>query len=346
MAIADLRPSHKTSALPRRGRGRPSAAATEVWQDQITAFCETVLEIQSRLDFAVSSRGWAYLLEGERFINKDEIDQAQALINDCRKSGALPLDICSEDGKRAAENLEHIDPDPQEEAASIFDNVRTAQNFYTPFSFWDDLPVYVQMGVEKSDLRNLFKTDCAKFCVPIANVGGWGDLHVRAGFMRRFADKEAEGKQCVLLYCGDFDPGGLNISNFLRANFEDMARAVGWSPDNLIIDRFGLDYDFIEREGLTWIDNLITSQGEYPLDDPRHFDHRKSYVQDYLAAYGAHKVEANALVTRPEAGRDLCRRAILKYVPASAPRRYLKKLKPIRSELRREIERLLAEAGS
>jgi hypothetical protein len=343
--ISGLTLPDKATVLPRRGRGRPSAAAAAARQAQIAAFCETVLEIQSRLDFAVSSRGWAYLLEGERLIDKDEIDQAQALINDCRKSGDLPLDICAEDGKRAADNLEDIDPDPQERAADILDYVRTAQDDYTPFSFWDGLDVYVQMAVEKSDLKSLFLSTCAEFYVPIANVGGWGDLNVRAGFMQRFAEQEAAGKQCVLLYAGDFDPGGLNISNFLRPNFEDLSGAVGWSPESLIIDRFGLDYDFIEREGLTWIDNLITSQGEYPLDDPRHPDHRKSYVQDYLAAYGARKVEANALVTRPEAGRELCRQAILKYVPASAPRRYLKRLKPLRAELRREIERLLAGAS-
>ena len=68
------------------------------------------------------------------------------------------------------------------------------------------------MATEKSNLKNLFSKVCAEFCVPIANVGGWGDLNVRAGFMQRFKEKEAEGKECVLLYCGDFDPGGLQIS--------------------------------------------------------------------------------------------------------------------------------------
>jgi hypothetical protein len=332
--------------LPRRGRGRPSAAAAEAWNEQVTAFCATILEIRSRLDFDVGSRDWAYLLEGDRFINKDEMDAAQKLINDCRKSGDLPLDICAEDDKRAAENLEYIDPDPQERAADIFDDVRTAQDDYTPFSFWDDLDVYVQMAVEKSSLKSLFSPTCAEFCIPISNIGGWADLNVRAGFMRRFKEKEAEGKQPVLLDCTDFDPGGLQISDFLRSNFEDMAHAVEWSPDNLIIDRFGLNYDFIEREGLTWIDNLITSKGEYPLDDRRHPDHYKPYVQTYLRKYGVRKVEANALVKRPEAGRKLCRQAILKYVPADAPRRYLKKLKPFRAALRREIGRLLAEGAS
>jgi hypothetical protein len=330
------------SLLPKLPQHRPSAAAKAAYEDGVAAFCAAILEVQSRLDFAVGSRGWAYILEGDRFINKGEIDAAQDLINACRKNGSLPLNICSEDDKRGAENLESLDSDPQDKAAAIFNYVQTAQNYYTPFSFWDDLDTYVQVAVEKSSLKNLFAKVCGEFCIPIANVGGWGDLNVRAGFMQRFKRKEAEGKRCVLLYFGDFDPGGLHISNFLRSNLEDLSHAVRWSPDDLVIDRFGLDYDFIEQQGLAWIENLATTNGKYPLNDRRHPDHLKPYVQDYLHAYGARKVESDALLKRPEEGRELCRQAILKYVPALAPRRYRKKLKPVRAELRHELDRLLS----
>ena len=122
--------------------------------------------------------------------------------------------------------------------------------------------------------------------------------------MERFAEWEADGKQCVLLYCGDHDPGGLHISDFLRANLQDLEKSVGWSPRNLIIDRFGLDFDFTEANGLTWIDNLETSSGR-SLADPKHPDHKKPYVQSYLKRFGERKVEANALVARPEAGHEL-----------------------------------------
>jgi hypothetical protein len=298
-------------------------------------------KLPRRLDFSVGSRGWAYLLEGDRFIDKDEIDAAQALINVCRKNGDLPLDISSEDEKRAAENLEEIDADPEERAAALFDYIQTAENYYTPFSFWDDLDTYVQTATEKSNVKNLFEKVATEFHIPIANVGGWADLNVRAGFMQRFAEKEAEGKRCVLLYFGDFDPGGLHISSKLHSNFDDMARAVGWSPRFLEIDRFGLDYDFIERNGLTWIENLATSKGEYPLNDRRHRDHSKPYVQSYLRKYGVRKVEADALLKVPELGRALCRQAILKYVPADAPRRYRAKLKPVRLQLREALDQLL-----
>ena len=49
--------------------------------------------------------------------------------------------------------------------------------------------------------------------------------------------------------------------------------------------RFGLNADFIDRHGLTWIDNLETSSGQQ-LDDPDHDDHDKEYVQDYIARFG------------------------------------------------------------
>lgn len=329
------------SLLPKLPAHRPSATVKRDYERLVLAFCSRLIEVRSSLDFEVGSRGWAYILEGERAIDKDEIDTAQKLINDARKAGYLPLDFCSEDGKRAADNLEEIEPPPAKRAAEIVRYVRTAEQYYTPFSFWNDLNVFVQMAVEKSNLKYLFAKTCEEFCVPIANVGGWADLNVRGGFMQRFREKEAEGKRCVLLYFGDFDPGGLHISNTLRSNFEEMGRATGWSPGNLVIDRFGLDIDFIERNNLTWIDNLATAKGDYPLNDRRHPDHNKPYVQEYLRAHGVRKVESDALLKNPEAGRELCRQAILKYVPASAPRRYLNKLKPFRAELRREIDRLL-----
>jgi len=161
--------------------------------------------------------------------------------------------------------------------------------------------------------------------------------------MRRFKKWEARGKQCILLYAGDHDPGGLAISDFLRSNIEELAKAVDWSPDNLIIDRFGLDYDFIEANGLTWIDNLETSSCRN-LADPKHPDHFKPYVQNYLKRFGARKVEANALVARPEAGRQLCRRSILRYVPESAIADYRQRVTVQREKLREAIiARMAAE---
>jgi len=265
--------------FPRRGRGRQGVAAEALYREQRSAFCDHLLEIRSRLDFEIGARGWGYILENEGVITKDELDACERLITECRKSGELPLDICASDESRAAENLEQLDEnDPTEKAQVILDWIAQAHRFYTPLSFWEFQSCYVEILVEKIDLKSLFSPTCAEFNVPIANTKGWSDLNSRAAMMRRFGEWEGRGKRPVLLYCGDHDPAGLNISAFLRSNLAELADATGWSPDNLIISRFGLNADFIERHGFPWIENLITSSGGR-LDDPKHPDHGKDYVQ-------------------------------------------------------------------
>ena len=323
--------------LPKRRPGRQSDAAVIEYEEKVAEFCSLILQIKSTMDFDVGSRGWCYILE-HHGLRKGDFGAAEKLITDCRKSGALPLDICAEDESRKTVGLQVLDdPDVAREAASWIDYITNdVHKNYTPVGFWDDLDTYVEVAVEKLDLRNLFEAPCAEFHVPIQNFKGWSDLNARAAMMRRFAEHEAAGRRCVLLLCGDHDPGGLHITDTMRKNLADLSGAVGWTPDNLIITRFGLNADFIDRHGLTWIDNLETSSGGQ-LDDPKHDDHDKRYVQDYIARFGVRKCEANALVVEPEIGRDLCRDAILQYVPADAPARYRRKLDRERAKLRQEI---------
>jgi hypothetical protein len=95
-AITDIPPvAQAIDGLPKRPRGRPSAAAELEYREQVAAFCALILQI----DFAVGSRGWCYLLE-RHGLRKGGFDAAQRLINECRRSGELPLDICAEDASR------------------------------------------------------------------------------------------------------------------------------------------------------------------------------------------------------------------------------------------------------
>jgi len=332
-------------ALPPRKRGRLSEAEQQRYDAQLRQWCEGIVEINSTLDFKVSSRGWCYILE-EHGLSKGDFDKAERLINSCRKKGLLPVDICSEDDGRQAEHLESIDDEtPTEFAQSWIDYLGRAHTRYCPISFWEDLDVYVQMTVEKIDLKSLFSSECRPFHIPLSNISGWNDINSRVAIMRRFAHWEQRGKRCVLLHCGDHDPGGLHISEFLHSNLNDLENTVGWSPENLHIDRFGLNYGFIRRHRLTWIDNLITGSGG-DLADRSHPDHFKPYVQNYLAEFGARKVEANALVVRPEAGRKLCRDAILKYVPTTAIAKFEWRLKLRQAQARHEIARLMSGTAS
>lgn len=336
----------KVVTLPSRGRGRPSPAAQTQYDDDVLVFCGFIRTIASRLDFTVGSRGWCYLLEQAGAIDKTQFDAAQTLINDCRKDGRLPLDICADDSARAFQHIERLDDDDADaHAALLLDALRGWVDDYLPFSYWDDKPVYIQMLVEKADLIGLFSPVCERYHVPLANARGRADLNQRADAMRRFKEWDGRGKQCVLLYCGDFDPSGVQISGELRQNFADLSAAVGWTPDNLLIDRFGLNYDFIEANRLTWIDNLQTGNPNTPsLDNLKHPDHQKPYVQTYIQQYGVRKVEANALVARPREGRQLCEGAILRWLGnAESPEKYEARLAPYRRQLSRAVRGRLGD---
>jgi hypothetical protein len=165
--------------------------------------------------------------------------------------------------------------------------------------------------------------------------------------MRRFQYQEGRGERgnhnCVLLYCGDHDPIGLKMSENLMDNLVELSGAVGWSPEGLTIERFGLNADFIERHGLTWVDNLETSSGG-DLADPGHKWHNHRFVQDYISEFGARKCEANALVVRPDAGRDLCRKTIEKYLDLDAIPAYEEWLKEQRDEVEQELPKALKRA--
>jgi hypothetical protein len=354
---------HVLSTVPTRTMGRQSEAQKEAYEWALRSWANAILRINARIGFKVSARGWCYLLE-EYGLSKGEFDTAEERINDCRKNGMLPLDICAEDVRRIAQGLEDIDDaDHEDYAANIFAGVDLCHEKYIPFSFWDDKEYYIEVVVEKIDLVNLFMPVCLKFRIPIKNNVGWNDINSRVRTMKRFSRHAAAGRKCVLLYCGDFDPAGLLISTALRNNMKELEGAVNFelaqdhipdlNIDNVIIERFGLNYDFINENRLSWIDGLSTGSGKR-LDAIDHKDHKKPYVQDYLKNYcpawvppidarhpgtGARKCEANALVVQPRKARKLCLGAILKYLDRGDPARYRTALKEPREELRREIMR-------
>jgi hypothetical protein len=320
---------------PKRSKGRPSKQSDKLNAAATKTFCRQIVKFKSRLDFDVSARGWCYILE-EYGLLKSDFDRAENIINDCRKTGQLDPGICAEDVKRLADNVEKLDePDPEAEAQSWIDTVLSCHENYRPLSIWNYQKYFIVMVVEKIDLKSMFLPVCERFPgLEIRNSGGWSDINSRVAMAKQFRYWEERGKQGVLLNCGDFDAGGLNISNFILENFYQLQGATGWRPDRLIIDRFGLNEDFIKLNELTWIDNMRTSKREYPNDlgDPKHPHHKMAYVQDYIRRYcpdwnpigpmgedgernfGGRKCEANSLVVRPDEGRKLCLDAILKYI--------------------------------
>lgn len=310
-------------------------------------FAGQLKELDIQVGFKVSARGWCYILEGYNLITKAQFDLIEGFINKCRRDGTLPIDFVAEEEARKFSGIE----EPDEESPAMYmkqflDGALNAENYYTP-DWWDGEEYYIQMVVEKIDLKTLFTPVCRKFHIPIATSKGWSSMLQRAEYARRFKEAEEEkGLLCVLLYCGDHDPDGGRIDEFLRKNLEDLSSIewddgmAGYNPERIEIERFGLNYDFITANKLTWIENLITARGKN-LADSSHKNFHLPYVQDYLKKYGPRKCEANALVIKPEEGRKLCRQTVEKYLGDDAAARFRKR----REKVSRTLEEFRERTG-
>lgn len=301
-------------------------------------FSISLLKLQQQIGFRVSSRGWCYQLEGFGLITKARFDKVENLINTCRKMGFLPIDFTAEEESRKFSGVEKpTEVTPKGYLKLWLDAALKCEDEYCP-DWWIGEEYYIQMIVEKIDLKTLFTPVCEQYHIPIATTKGWSSMLQRAEYSRRFKEAEDKGLKCVLLYCGDHDPDGLRISDFLRSNLQDLShvrwndKVRGYDPADLIIDRFGLDHDFIEEHGLSWIENLITGSKKN-LASPNHPNFNMDYVQDYLSKFGERKCEGNALIIKPAAAEVLCRASIEKYVGAEALGRFKKKRQEIVDEL-------------
>jgi len=319
----------------------PKARASD---EELIAFANALQAFP--VPFELSARGWGYQLEDAGLITKAEFDYVEGIINKCRKKGFLPIDFIAEEEGRKFTGVETAETDsPIEYMKRYLNAVLSCDEWYTP-DWWAGEQYYIQMLVEKIDLKTLFEPICHEYHIPIATSKGWSSMLQRGEYAKRFMKAEARGLKCVLLYCGDHDPDGLRISDFIRDNLNDLREIVwtdgtaGYDPADLEIHRFGLDYDFIKKNKLTWIDNLITGSGKN-LASPEHKNHHMPYVQQYLKQFGIRKCEANALVVRPTEARALCRGAIEQYIGGGAIGRFKKK----RADVHKRVEAMREKTG-
>ena len=293
----------------------------DAYEERLADFAREIRGIDTMRTVKIksSSRGWCYALEGLGKIDKGEFDKTAKAINDCRKIGLLPIDFVAEDQdetRRFAGIHEASNPAVLlKKLKDEVDEMLEALPAHTT-DYWEGEKYYLMICTEKGDLRNLFKPVCDEYHVPIVNSKGWYPILLRYHIAKLSIKAEAQGLTPVLLLFYDHDPAGLKITSKFRKGLRDISRSVDWHPTKLIIERFGLNKEDIDRYGLTWIENLKTGSGR-EAEDP-----------DYVRKYGRRKCESNALFKNDEtlkAAEEICRDAIEKYYGEDALERFKRK---------------------
>ncbi|GAI61700.1 unnamed protein product, partial [marine sediment metagenome] len=183
----------------KRKRGGQGKKEKERYIDSLRAFAENIKEIQKGLDFHMGSRGWCYAMESFG-LKKSDFNYGQECINECRRRGFLKPGFILEDES-------HIVGQQPDEIESVegfvegqYNMWQEAEEYYTEswqlydgISFWDKQDYYIQLLVEKVDLKSLFMEICEKYKIPVANLHGSGSIEQKAVMAHNFQYHENEG---------------------------------------------------------------------------------------------------------------------------------------------------------
>ena len=351
-----LAPTH----LPRLGSGRVSLQRRKEYEHEMTFFRQWMQQTVNNLGFSPGSRSWCYLFEDAHFIQKGEFSKATQWLSDARQNfnsegkPFIPSRLVANDEARA---MTGYDAHDKEDTARDYinrqiHNMQKQARLWWPASFWKYQHTYPILWTEKADLVKLFEPAMHR-AIKRFTGKGWADMNSRLNVVREVVWARENHLTPVILYCGDHDPVGLQISDKIRNNLRPIAKVLlaeqdfnhnsvtaRYDMEDLEIVRFGLNADFIEDNDLLWIDGLETSSGK-DLADQKHRDHNKPHVQDYLAEFGARKVEANALITRPEAAKQLITDVLDEYIDEEGIERWENENKEASKEATEKVEHLI-----
>lgn len=237
--------------------------------------------------FRLSLRQLYYQLVSRDFIpnNQRSYKNLGNLVSNARQAGLVDWSMI-EDRNRETSTPPHWD--------SPADIVEAAARSFR-IDKWENQPYHIEVMVEKDALSGVLGPVCSQLDISITANKGYSSSSTMYEIGKRLQYECAhEGKMICILYLGDHDPSGI-----------DMTRDV---KDRLLMysklqDDFDLDHFEIERLALNW-DQI--EQWSPPENPAKETDAR---FAAYLDEFGPSSWELDAV--EPATLADLVRQAVL-----------------------------------
>lgn len=106
---------------------------------------------------------------------------------------------------------------------------------------WENQPYYAEVFIEKKALQGVFQGVCKENDIALGACKGYPSLTFLYEAAQRFKAMDENGKNCVILYFGDYDPSGEDIPRSVEENLTRMGADVD-------VRRFAL----FEEQVLAW----------------------------------------------------------------------------------------------
>lgn len=203
------------------------------------------------------------------------------VISDARLAGALDWDSLVDRGRTTITVSHWSDP------ASIVDAAARSYRI----DLWEDQPFHVEVMVEKQALEGVLVPVCQRLDCPFTSNKGYSSSSAMYETGKRLEGKIDEGKRVVIIYLGDHDPSGIDMTRDVDDRLMLFSGVGYWSEDEKKVLRYdGMEDHFkVVRVALNMDQVRIYSP---PPNPAKMTDSRAS---GYVQRFGRQSWELDAL---------------------------------------------------
>jgi len=229
-------------------------------------------------DFFPDDRRWRQIPDTKKWV-KDPNGTKNAppnykwlddIMTDGRMAGLIDWDMIVDRGR------ETVTPTTWKDPAEIVN--AAAQTF--ALDKWEDQLNHVEVMIEKQALEGVLIPVCQRLGIRFTANKGFSSASTLYETSKRLTGFSGRGKTTWVLYLGDHDPSGINMTR-------DVTRRLElFSGRSIIVDRLALNMDQIQSLNLP----------------PSPAKEKDSRYQDYIVRFGNDSWELDALEPRQLAG--------------------------------------------
>ncbi len=206
-----------------------------------TSMIETVNQILDEYKaegYDLSLRQLYYQLVSRNIVENTErsYKNVGTLISNARYAGLVDWDMIKDRGREMVQNSHWNSP------AEIVD--ACARQFRV--DRWADQPCYVEVMVEKQALEGVLVPVCAEMDVPFTANKGYSSSTALYEASKRYL-RRAQGKELYVLYLGDHDPSGIDMSRDVLDRMELFVNTSLGEDAGVKVNRLALNMDQIDE---------------------------------------------------------------------------------------------------
>lgn len=200
------------------------------------------------------------------------------IVSDARLAGLIDWDMIRDRGREVVGNP-HWD-DPSDFLESVAPQYR--------INLWDNQDNYVEVMVEKQALEGVLLPVCRKLDINFTANKGYSSSSAMYEASKRYLRHADEGKELYVIYLGDHDPSGIDMSRDI------LDRLDLFTGKEVHVNRIALNMDQVEEM--------------HPPENPAKIT--DSRARGYIKKYGSSSWELDAI--EPKKLASLVSNAVIK----------------------------------